>query len=342
MKKILFVALVLVMACKKDTKKIDNTTNVIGYSILEKIPGIWTGPVSSSTNIGGFPEWIVDFRPISSNQVSAKNELDSINDIFMSFFVIKYNDEYKVAFRNGGLFAGYIRNSYMFIDSVYESSNLNFYRFTDPVSGGKRVYTDVTFKGDSLIMHTFTNKFNALSTPVTHMRWQAVIKDRTSAQEAISKFSFPKKEITKDFSATFDGFAEAVFYSHESDPYPGTEQPYLGTTRINVTISNPTVLDVSKKVLIIITSQTMFNGFLFKSNALDFRSRYVLLPAAAATSFTFKDMHPGTYYLNAVYDANGDNNFSSGDYMNSAFDGTFTLGAEGNATANVNVNFLIP
>lgn len=339
MKKILLFALVLVLACKKDISKIDNNTKVTGYSILEKVPGIWTGPVSSSTNIGSFPEWIVDFRPISSNQVSAKNELDSINDIFMSFFIVKYNDEYKVAFRNGGLFAGYIRNSYMIIDSVYESSNLNFYRFSDPVSGGKRVYTDVTFKGDSLIMHTFTNKFNSLSAPVTHMKWQAVIKDKTSAQKAIEKFAFPKKETTKDFSTTFKGFAEAVFYSTESDPYPGSEQPYLGKTKINVSVTNPTVLDANKKILVIISSKPLIEGFSVK---LNFRSRYVLLPANASSSFTFTDMHPGTYYLNAVYDANGDYNYSSGDYMNYPFDASFTLGAKGSAEASITVNTVIP
>ena len=56
-------------------------SNTLGYSILNKIKGIWNGPVTSTTPLGGYPEWIVDFRPISENQVSAKNELDTLNDI---------------------------------------------------------------------------------------------------------------------------------------------------------------------------------------------------------------------------------------------------------------------
>ena len=53
-------------------------------------------------------------------------------------------------------------------------------------------------------------------------------------------------------------------------------------------------------------------------------------------------MHPGTYYVNAIYDSNGDYNFTSGDYMNSSFDVPLTLGALGSASANVNINFQIP
>lgn len=43
--------------------------------------------MTSPTALGNFNEWVVDFRPISSSQVSAKNELDCINDIFMGFLL---------------------------------------------------------------------------------------------------------------------------------------------------------------------------------------------------------------------------------------------------------------
>ena len=124
-------------------EEISNSSNVRGFNILEKLSGIWNGPVYSPTPIGSYPEWIVDFRPISGSQVAAKNELDSINDIFMSFFVVKHDCEYKIAFRNGGSFAGHVRNSYMMIDSLSEDSSLSFYRFVDPVSGGNRVYSSL-------------------------------------------------------------------------------------------------------------------------------------------------------------------------------------------------------
>ena len=321
---------------------IDNTTDVLGYGILSQLPGIWNGPVTSPTPLGSFPEWIVDFRPISSAQVSAKNELDSLNDIFMSFFIVKYNNEFKMAFRNGGGFAGSQRNSYMLIDSVSETSSQSFYRFVDFIAGKDRVYTDVIFKNDSLIMHAFTNVFNTLSTTETHMLWKASLKDTTSTQTAISLFNFPQKEMVKDFSTTFDGLTESVFYSAASDPYPEGEQPYLGNTTITVNITNPTTYTPGTKTLILISTQPLFSGFTFLPGNLDFRSRYVFVDAQATTSFNFNYMHPGDYYLNAVYDATGDLSLGSGDYINYPFDVPFSLADQGSGSATVNVSFQIP
>ncbi len=321
---------------------ISNSSNVKGYSILEKLSGIWTGPVVSPTPLGDFQEWIVDFRPISPSQISAKNELDSINDIFMSFFICKYDNEYQIAFRNGGGFAGNVRNSYMIIDSVNVTSTLAFYRFVDPISGGTRVYTDVTFKQDSLIMHTFTNQFNTLSQPTTHMRWTANLRDNTSAQDAITLFNFPQKELTRDFSTTFDGLTETVFYSVADDPYPENQQPHLGVTNVNFAVTNPTTINPSTKILLVITTQPLFNGGIFNAANLNYRSRYVLVDAATTGVFKFNYMHPGNYYLNAIYDSNGDGQFSSGDYMNSSFDVPFTLNSLGTVAPNVNIDFQIP
>lgn len=324
------------------TDPITSTTNVEGFGILEKLSGIWNGSVYSPTALGSYPEWIVDFRPISPSQISAKNELDSLNDIFMSFFVAKYDCSYKIAFRNGGGFAGQVRNSYQIIDSVYEDATHSFYRFVDPVAGETRVHTDVTFKQDSIIMHTYTNQYGTLSQPVTHMIWRADLRDNTSAQDAISLFNYPQKELTRDFSNTFDGLTEAVFYMASQDPYPEQDQPYLGNSNVNITITNPATIDPAKKVLIIITTQPLFNGFVFQPANLDFRSRYVFAGAASPTGYNFNYMHPGTYYVNTIYDENGDLNFSSGDYMNSSFDVPLTLTDQGVSNVSVNVNFEIP
>tara|TARA_R110000868_G_scaffold354567_2_gene615885 strand:+ start:466 stop:693 length:228 start_codon:yes stop_codon:yes gene_type:complete len=75
---------------------------------------------------------------------------------------------------------------------------------------------------------------------------------------------------------------------------------------------------------------------------LKYRLRYVFVEAANPTGYNFNYMHPGTYYINALYDNNGDLNFSSGDYMSSNFDTPITIAAESSASATVNVNFQIP
>jgi hypothetical protein len=321
---------------------ISDSSTILGFNLLEKLPGIWNGPVSSPTPLGGYPEWIVDFRPISASQVSAKNELDSINDIFMSFFIVKHNNEYKIAFRNGGGFAGNVRNAYQVLESFNETPSASYYKFVDPAAGESRVYTDITFKQDSLIMHVFTNQFNTLSTAVTHMKWNAKLKDLTSTQSAINLFNYPKKEMTKDFTTIFDGQTDAVYYSTSSDPYPESEQPYLGNSTINITITNPSNINANNKVLVIITTQPLFNNFTFLTANLKYRSRYVFVDAKDNTSFNFNYMHPGTYYVNTIYDNNGDYGFSSGDYMNSILDVPFTLTDEGTTTTNVTIDFQIP
>lgn len=321
---------------------INSSSTVKGYGILSKLPGIWNGSVTSATPLGNFPEWIVDFRPISASQVSAKNELDSLNDIFMSFFICKHNDEYKMAFRNGGGFAGSVRNAYQVIDSSSETTNLSFYRFVDPVAGANRIYTEVTFKQDSLILHVYTNQYNTLSTAVTHMLWKAKRKDLTSCQNAISHFNFPQKQLTKDFSSTFTGLSEAIFYSTAADPYPEQDQPYLGNTHVSIQVNNPAVVDQNKKILIIISTKPLFNGFVFNVANLDSRSRYVFIAADDLAGFNFNYMHPGNYYVNAIYDSNGDFNFSSGDYMNSSFDVPVTLNENGVSNVSVTIDFLIP
>jgi len=190
-------------------------------------------------------------------------------------------------------------------------------------------------------MHTYTNKFNTLSEPVTHMIWKAIITDKTSAQNTIDHFQYPKKELVKDFSTTFVNLTDAVFYSLADDPYLETDHPYLGVVNISININNPTTIDPNKMIMISITSEPLFNGYIFNINNLKYRSRYVFVKANNPT-FSFSYMHPGDYYLNTIYDSNSDSFFSSGDYMNSSLDKAFTLTEKGEENVSINIDFLIP
>lgn len=346
------IVVFIMFSCKKD-KTNDTTTStttstpttvteVKGFSIMSNLAGIWNGPVTSPTPLGSFPEWIVDFRPISNTQISAKNELDSLNDIFMSFFIVKHNDSLKVAFRNGGGFNGNQRVSYLVLDSVYEDATRSYYRFVDFVAGKNRVYSEVERKSDSLRITTYTNQYNSLSSPALHMDWRAILKDTNSTQPALSVFSYPSNVMTKDFSTTFDLMTESIYYNSSSDPYPEADQPYLGNTDVHVNISNPVTVDTTKNAIVIITTQPLFSGFTFQSSNLRYRSRYVLMTARNSSAFNFNYMHPGDYYVNVIYDANGDLSVGSGDYINGSFDIPFTLSPLGSQSVNVNVNFQIP
>ncbi|MDQ3048638.1 MAG: hypothetical protein M3R27_13900 [Bacteroidota bacterium] len=329
------------MPAQEPTGEINEGSAVTGYGILARLPGIWNGAVTSSTPLGGYPEWIVDFRPVSASQVSAKNELDSVNNILMGFFIVKHGGEFKMAFRNGGGFAGNQRIAYGVIDSISETVNNYFYRFSDFSAGKSRVYTNVLFKDDSLILHVYTNVYNTLTTPQTHMMWRAKLQDNTSTANAISTFGFPKKQLVKDFSTTFDSQPEAIYYDLTADPYNEAAQPYLGKTTVNINFAAGYTADPSKKVFLMITTQPLFSGFTYNPTQLKFRSRYVFL-AANDNSFTFNYMHPGSYYLYTLYDANGDGTFSSGDWMSSNLTNTFTLSAMGTQTVGTTIDFTIP
>jgi hypothetical protein len=351
MKLILVVAILsFLISCTKDkvpadqpldTSPLADIENTLGFGILDKVKGIWNGAVTSTTPLGGYPEWIVDFRPISENQISSKNELDTVNDIHMSFFVAKYNGEYKIAFRNGGSFGGQSRVSYLIADSVSETATQSFYRFSEIVIGKNRAFTEVIFKEDSLIIKAFTNNYNTQATPTPHMTWRARSQDLTSCQPAVSNFGFPKKTLTKDFTNTFAGQIESIYYSLTGgDPYPETDQPYLGKATINYTFASGYTPLSSNKVFLIITTQPLLVGGSLNSGNLIYRSRYVIL-AANDLSYTFNYMHPGTYYLYALYDGDGNNLPSSGDWF-SASNTTFAVNSLATTTSSTTINFTIP
>jgi hypothetical protein len=346
-----FVLLFSIFSCSKDevpnepipdeTNPLSKIENTLGYNLLNKIKGIWNGPVTSTTPLGGYPEWIVDFRPISENQISSKNELDTLNDIHMSFFIAKHNGEYRLAFRNGGSFGGQTRVSYLLADSVSETSTQSYYRFSEVLIGKKRVHTEVIFKQDSLIMKAYTNYYNTQPTATPHMTWRAKLQDLTSCEPAVNQFDFPKKTLTQNFSNTFTGQIESIYYSVTGgDPYPETDQPYLGKATISYNFAGGYTPNPSNKVFLFITTQPLFSGFNFNSGNLKYRSRYIILDADD-TSFEFNYMHPGTYYVYAFYDNDGNGTANSGDWL-SATNTTFTIGNLQQINASATINFTIP
>ncbi|MBS1635638.1 MAG: hypothetical protein JST26_06910 [Bacteroidetes bacterium] len=320
----------------------NENTFIKGYNILSKLTGIWNGPVSSTTPLGGYPEWIVDFRPVSAAQMCGKSELDTANSIFMSFFVVKNGNDYVMAFRNGGTFSSMQRVSYAVIDSVSETANQSFYRFVDFKAGKNRVYSDICFRSDSLLMKVYTNHYNTQSSPTIHMNWQAKLQDLSSAAPAVSAFSFPKKQMVKDFTSTFNSVTEAIYYNNPTaDPYNEASQPYLGKTTVNVSFGGGLTAPAGKNNTLIITTQPLFSGMTFNPAQMKYRSRYVIL-SSTNPQFTFNYMHPGTYYLYAFCDKDGNGTYSSGDYMSSNLSNTFTLSATGQTTVNSVIDFTIP
>lgn len=110
-----------------------------------------------------------------------------------------------------------------------------------------------------------------------------------------------------------------------------------GKTTVGDSYALGRVADTSKKVFLVVTTQPLINGTTID---LTHRSRYVIL-SAKDDSYTFYYMHPGTYYLYALYDADGNGTFNAGDWMNFPA-GTFTLSSLGTTTVSAQINFTIP
>ena len=346
---ILVVTLFAMSSCKRDDSNNNQnkpdpneptTDSIFGFGILNKVKGIWNGPVRSSTALGGYPEWIVDFRPISATQISAKNELDTLNDIHMSFFVAFYNNEYKMCFRNGGSFNGMTRVSYFLADSVSETGLQSYYRFSEIIKGKLRAFTEVIRKQDSLIILSYTNKSNSLSQPVMHMAWRAKLQDTTSAQEASTHFNFPQHAVGKNLSQSFQGLNESIYYNTTDEPYNEESQPYLGKSTVSYSFSPNLTPVASKKVFILLTTQPLISGFSLNYGNLKFRSRYVILNSNNH-SYAFNYMHPGTYYAYGLYDTDGSMGFSSGDWV-STTNTPISLTDKGVSSASLQINFAIP
>ncbi len=324
------------------TPPLTDTTTVLGYGILNDFIGIWNGPVTSTTPLGGYPEWILDFRPIAEAHLSGKAELDTVNDIFMGFFITKFEQKYVMAFRNGGGFAGLQRVSYAQCDSSYELGGERYYRFSDFKAGPNRVYAEFRFRNDSVYMQTFTNKYNNLSAPTLHMQWAAKRTDTTAVQVAKQHFGFPKKKLMKDLSTSFDSLTEAVFYDINNDPYRQMDHPYLGQTSVTCTFGSAVQPQAGAQVILIITTQPLFSGFNYVPANLKYRSRYVLLTGANANNYAFDYMHPGDYYLNAIYDTNADQVPQSGEFIQYPFDRPFTLLPNESINQATEIGFQIP
>ena len=315
-------------------------SGVLGFGFLRKIPGLWTGPVFTDTPAGSYPMWYVDFRPVSSSQVSQYTTPDPDTQNNISFFVVKHDNQLKVAMRTEGVFQGKGCVTYEVIDTAKESKG--YYKFSDFQSGDERAYTEFTFTKDEFFMEVYTNKFNKVRPLQLHSRWEATLADRSSALEAMEYFSYPQPTIVKDFSDAFKDMHESIYFDLDSDPYDSSSQPYVGAVTFNISIAETLTVEDHHELLIVLTTQSLFQGYTYIEDNLKYISRGIYLPIGTRT-FTLNDVHPGKYYLYSYNDVNADRRHLRGDYASSnIIDNAFTLDFDSHATVDTVIDFVLP
>ncbi len=318
----------------------DRANQVLGLGFLQRIPGLWNGPVSSTTPAGSYPVWYVDFRPVSPGQVSQYSTLDADTLNYISYFIVKHNNQLKVAMRTEGVFRNKGCVTYEVIDTVKEPEG--YYRFSDFQAGDKRAYTEFAFKnGDAFVMEVYTNKFNKVLPLQLHSRWEAKRADSKAASDAVSYFTFPQPIMIKDFSHVFKNMAESIYFTFENDPYPSKTQPYVGSAVIKISIDKKIRIRDNYEILVLLTTEPLFKGILFKKERLKYISRLAHLPIGTE-SHTFKNVHPGKYYVYSYIDVNGDKLYLSGDYMSSDLSNTVSLKEAETVAVHTAIDFRIP
>lgn len=324
-------------SCKKEK----SPEPVLGYEFLNKIPGLWHGPVTSSTSAGSFDFWYLDFRPVSASQVSQYSILDTNTSNSVSFFIVRHNNQLKVAMRTLGCFMDTCCVTYEVMDSVAESGN--YYRFSDFVRGKQRAYSEFIINGDQMQMNVYTNKFNSSPSLLWHTTWNAVLGSRSNAEQAIAHFGFPKPEMVRDFSSAFTNMTESMFFPHnyQFDPYPSSSQPYRGNVTVNISVSPSLTVNPNDIVFVVFTTQTLFSGIQYIPDNLKYVSNFLFL-SAGTHSYVIPDVHPGTYYLYALIDKNHDHNYMSGDYATSNVTYTFTVNENQNTNVTATIDYILP
>lgn len=291
-----------------------SSSDVFGYGFLNRITGLWNGPVTSTTSSGSFPAWYVDFRPVAANQVSQFSKLDSSTVNNMSFFVVKFQNQLKIAMRTEGCFNDKCCITYEIMDSVNEKTG--YYRFSDFISKEKRAYTEFQFTKNELVMQVFTNKFNLEKKTKIHSRWAATCASKNEAETMAKIYNYPQSVPVADFTDAFKNMNESIFFTFENDPYPSSKQPAMGSLAVNIEIEKKLRLKKTDEICLLLTTQPLFCGIKYNKEQLKYISKYVYLPIDTR-NYTIRNLHPGTYYLYSYVDVNFDKHHRTGDYMSS-------------------------
>jgi hypothetical protein len=314
-------------------------SDVMGFGILKRLPGLWNGPVVSSTPAGSFAKWYVDFRPVSPGQVSQYSTLDENTLNYLFFFIVNHDGRLKVALRTEGVFMNKGCVTYEVIDKADEAGG--YYRFSDFQIGDKRAFTEFRFQEDDLVMDVYTNKFNTVFPLTQHARWKAHRYDARAAEQAVAHFSFPQRTMVKDFTHTFDGRFDCVYVDLDADPYNSKAQPYVGEITVNIDMAGRLKVRSTDELFLLLTTRPLFDGITYNPENLNYTSRFVYLPESTE-QYTFRNIHPGTYYLYSFLDINNDGHHSSGDYMSSNLAHTVTVPPEGHVATDTTIDSILP
>jgi hypothetical protein len=302
--------------------KTERNSKINGSGIMFRLPGIWRGPVMSTTSAGSFDHWYADLRAVSPWQISQFSNLDDKTINNFSVFVVKYKGEKRIALRTEGCFANSCCITYEILDSVNEATG--YYRFSDFIGGTKRAFTEFQFTDDKMTMEVYTSKFNKEKEVKLHTRWDAVLMDNEAAQTSIRQFKYPKFKKYADFENAFAGMSESIFFSFENDPYKTKDQPSMGTASFTIRIDEKLKVHENDQILVLLCTKPLWDKKNYLKENEKFFVRAVYLKYDVR-NYNLKNIHPGIYYAYYFIDRNSDYKYISGDCMSTESKKTLTV-----------------
>lgn len=305
-KRFLIIAsfLVTLLACSDNASDGNNNGEILGYSLLEELPGHWIG--NNETPFGGFDWFAFDFRPISSSHVHSIYEGATNQTIINSFFIADFDGQLRILGRNGGWLGPQYRATYFVMDKAEIESDRKYYRLVDAVGGVKRSYMEFTFENGNFDFKAYKDNSGALDEPILHMHFVGQNINPSYSENAISNFSYPQMESEKNFNDGFTNLIDndsALYLDESSDPFPRSEHTYLSTLNINFSRKG-NALD--KKLLFYISKESLVSE-LGEVNLTNIDKTVIrTITIQDIENFYKADyLHPDTYYLTAFADIDG-------------------------------------
>jgi hypothetical protein len=133
--------------------------------LFARIPGLWVGPVDSTTSAGDFPTMNMDVRAADGHTLFSRVDLDGGNAVRYAFVIEQHEGEDTLVFRNGGYFLGILRDSRTQLFEV--DLGAERWTFCSIAAGCEYIRATFDFEGpDTLDMHV-----DVMGT--THFDWPA-------------------------------------------------------------------------------------------------------------------------------------------------------------------------
>ena len=293
---------------------------VAGTQLFTRLAGLWSGQ-AGETPLGSFPLVNMEFRGVDGQWLFGRVDLDAQNSLRYGLSVEDLEGTPTLVYRNGGYFQGDLRDLTTQLADFDDDAGTYHFCAADPtclyVNGiciperGGCGFVDALF--------TFTAPgqlvFNAHVNGQEHEIWTA---SRKSTDALPSPFP--------------------------SDPTPvSADGGWPLMPQLSVTVSWTTPLANATNAWVILSDTPC--GTTFSCTP----SRTLLTAAdAGATSATllFDQLHPGTYYANALLDVADDFELTltpqPGDLVAIPEDQSIPISAVGLTSANLAVNFALP